>query len=674
MSTKQPVSNKSSSSSNKSDNLSLTQKQKAAGLFQELNKFLAVRDYRQVLKVTNKILHTDGFRENFKLAKCKCSALIKMGRYDEVSKFISSLNGELASKLAFEEAYSLYRLFKNEEAMVALNKGQIDDEQEMIKINDLRAQILYRLEDFSGAKDLYKKLLREGTDELEEDRENNLLACEAAMSVKNSKMGNGIAKKVKVSKLSVDTPDAFFNRAIVHIGNGDFAKAEKSLNNAKAVLESYDDLEPEELEQDLHPILIQLALVNQELGHTKLALKQYQNVLKMNQQTDLLTASVINNNILALNQTHNLFDSKKKIKALQTKNPDLVKKLQSTQVFVMELNKVLVNVHASATVEARKLLEELKSDFHKYNYIDAILAEVALLQKEEKIDQAIAFLKENILKSGASEGNLEKMVLALAQIKFSEAVDFLNQNFSMSPTILALNLAKNKDNHAYQSTFLSQAEPNWQNHVEFAKIYGEHLLSENNNLPKALEIYKYLSEQNDQFLPKFIQIAAKIDPEASKLAAEKLETTENLIQGIDVNLLEETAGVAGSRYARKLKEAANAKKTGNSNVTGDGKEGATEKGKKKRKRKPKLPKNLNKEIDDERWLPLKDRSYYRGKKAYKNKRSGKMIGAQGSANYGKETKVLDASKDDFKGNTGGGSSNAKKSKNKGGKKGKGRKR
>ena len=35
-----------------------------------------------------------------------------MGRYDEVSKFISSLNGELASKLAFEEAYSLYRLFK----------------------------------------------------------------------------------------------------------------------------------------------------------------------------------------------------------------------------------------------------------------------------------------------------------------------------------------------------------------------------------------------------------------------------------------------------------------------------------------------------------------------------------------------------------------------------------
>ena len=96
---------------NRTTSLSLTQKQKAAGLFQELNKFLAVRDYRQVLKVTN--------------------------------------NQSI--------------------------------------INDLRAQILYRLEYFSEAKGLYKKLLREGTDELEEDRENNLLGCEVAISVKTLK-------------------------------------------------------------------------------------------------------------------------------------------------------------------------------------------------------------------------------------------------------------------------------------------------------------------------------------------------------------------------------------------------------------------------------------------------------------------------------------------------------
>merc|ERR1739848_315626 len=103
---------------------------------------------------------------------CKCSALIKMSRYEEVSKFIKSLTDpkiNLASKLAFEEAYSLYRLFRNQEALEALNKAQVDTEEEMLKVNDLRAQILYRLEDFSEAKELYKKLLRDAADDFEED-------------------------------------------------------------------------------------------------------------------------------------------------------------------------------------------------------------------------------------------------------------------------------------------------------------------------------------------------------------------------------------------------------------------------------------------------------------------------------------------------------------------------
>ena len=43
--------------------------------------------------------------------------------------------------------------------------------------------------------------------------------------------------------------EAYYNRAIIHIGNGDYLKAEKSLKNAKAELENYDDFEPEELEQ-----------------------------------------------------------------------------------------------------------------------------------------------------------------------------------------------------------------------------------------------------------------------------------------------------------------------------------------------------------------------------------------------------------------------------------------
>merc|ERR1712154_294810 len=142
--------------------------------------------------------------------------------------------------------------------------------------------------------------------------------------------------------------EAYYNRAIIHIGNGDFSKAEKSLNNAKAELENYDDFEPEELEQEIQPILAQLALVKQ-----KQALKTYQSVLKTN--PDQVLSTVVHNNILAINQTQNLFDNKKKVKWLQVQDEELTRKLQSSQVFTMTLNKILVSIHADQLNVAKDL-------------------------------------------------------------------------------------------------------------------------------------------------------------------------------------------------------------------------------------------------------------------------------------------------------------------------------
>ena len=42
------------------------QKITCAPLFNDLQKYLSIKDYRQALKITNKILHSDGFRENYK--------------------------------------------------------------------------------------------------------------------------------------------------------------------------------------------------------------------------------------------------------------------------------------------------------------------------------------------------------------------------------------------------------------------------------------------------------------------------------------------------------------------------------------------------------------------------------------------------------------------------------
>ena len=42
------------------------QKINVAPLFNDLQKYLTIKDYRQALKITNKILHSDGFRDNYR--------------------------------------------------------------------------------------------------------------------------------------------------------------------------------------------------------------------------------------------------------------------------------------------------------------------------------------------------------------------------------------------------------------------------------------------------------------------------------------------------------------------------------------------------------------------------------------------------------------------------------
>merc|ERR1712071_660011 len=282
------------------------QKVACAPLFNDLQKYLSITlCYRQALKITNKILHSDGFRDSYKIQKCKASALLKMSRYDEVVKFINSLSSaEQKSRLAYESSYSLYRQFKNAEALTAISTATINNPDDKLKIDELRAQILYRLEDFQEARDIYKQLLRETSDDLEEDRETNLLACEASIAIRNHTTGH--AKKLKISKVNAVNPEAYFNRSIVHVGNADLKKAEKSCQNAKNEYEAFDDLEQDELEQELAPIQAQLGLIYQLQGEKGKSLSMYQKVL--NTQPDLILTSIINNNIIASNQEANLFE------------------------------------------------------------------------------------------------------------------------------------------------------------------------------------------------------------------------------------------------------------------------------------------------------------------------------------------------------------------------------
>lgn len=75
--------------------------------------------------------------------------------------------------MIFEKAYSLYRVNKLQDALATINKSETDTDY---RIKELKAQILYRLEQYKDAYTVYQDVIRNTDDEYEEERLTNLYA------------------------------------------------------------------------------------------------------------------------------------------------------------------------------------------------------------------------------------------------------------------------------------------------------------------------------------------------------------------------------------------------------------------------------------------------------------------------------------------------------------------
>ena len=120
---------------------------------------------------------------------------------------------------------------------------------------------------------------------------------------------------------------------------------------------------------------------------------------------------------------------------------------------------------------------------------------------------------------------------------------------------------------------------------------------------------------------------ATASPELAKPHLASLPALDTLLNGVDVNALE-----ASGVYTQSKKRPAVEEEDGGPNPKEKAKKVKAQQlqVKKKRVRKNRLPKNYveGKEVDKERWLPLRERSYY---KPDKKKKGAKRNMAQGSS-------------------------------------------
>lgn len=120
--------------------------------------------------------------EEIKASTCKVVALIQLSKFDEAVKFIEK--GKLSQSLVFEKAYSQYRLNKSSDALKTIEEANINPLPANLK--ELKAQILYRLENFDECFNLYKDIIKNSSDDYEEERTTNFSAVVANLSCAGS--------------------------------------------------------------------------------------------------------------------------------------------------------------------------------------------------------------------------------------------------------------------------------------------------------------------------------------------------------------------------------------------------------------------------------------------------------------------------------------------------------
>ncbi|OXB84075.1 UNVERIFIED_CONTAM: hypothetical protein H355_012193 [Colinus virginianus] len=575
----------------------------AAALWSEVNRCGQNGDFARALKSVNKILQIN--KDDVTALQCKVVCLIQNGSFKEALSVINTHTKVLPSDvIAFEKAYCEYRLNRIENALKTIQSAS----QQTDKLKELYGQVLYRLERYDDCLAAYRDLIRNSQDEYEEERKTNLSAVVAAQSTWERVVPENLG-------LREATYELCYNNACALIGQGKLNEAMKKLQKAEELcrqsLSEDSDVTEEDIEAELAIIHGQMAYIMQLQGRTEDALQLYNQIIKL-KPTDVGLLAVIANNIITINKDQNVFDSKKKVKLTNAEGVE--HKLSKKQLQAIEFNKALLAMYTNQAEQCRKLSSSLQSQSPEH--LLPVLIQAAQLCREKQHTKAIGLLQDFAEQHPA---NAAEIKLTMAQLKIAQgsvtkacmilrSIEELQHKPGMPESPVHLSLIREAANfklkHGRKKEAISDLEELWKQN------------------PKDVHT-----------LAQLISAYSLVDPEKAKVLSKHLPSSDTLSLKVDVDALENSHGAT---YVRK--------KAGK--LTGDNQQkeqGQGEVKKKKKKKKGKPPKNYDPKVtpDPERWLPMRERSYYRGRKKGKKKdQVGK--GTQGSTTAG--SSELDASR------------------------------
>ncbi|KAK0062380.1 signal recognition particle subunit SRP72 [Biomphalaria pfeifferi] len=608
-------------------------------LYAELSRCGQKQEYEKAIRIANKILQQNP--EEFAAFNCKIISLLFLDRFDEA---LAALNKDKThtGNLKLEKAYCEYRLNRTNEALSTLRS--ISNPTPRTK--ELLCQVLYRIEQYDECYNLYRDVIKNSQDEFDSERETNLAAVIASLQMWNK-------KDMDDPNFAENSYEICYNNACYWIGKGNLSVALEKLDKAEELLKNDSDLTEEELDEELAIIRVQRGYIFQIQGKQEQASQLYNQVLKA-KPTDAGLIAVVSNNIVTLNKEQNIFDSKRKIKAAT--GDHLKHKTVSAQRQHIDINQCLVHLYSNQSDQCHQLAKKLTDQYP--NLDTPLMIRVAQYIRDKKIDDAVTLLKDyiKVRPEMSFKANMIIAQLHLNQGSVYQACDALKDlgDLAHKPgivsTLVALYLSQ-EDKEAASEVLINAV--NWYKKnnpkspalMTLTRANADFQLK-NGKAEEAAKMLEDLRKANPKdalVLAQLISSYAQFDPAKAQQISKDLPPVAKIVEGLDVDALEASFSTLGPKYLKKQQPKGEASPL----PSGDAKSGDTVMMKKKtrKKKKGKLPKNCKpgSDIDPERWLPRKERSYYRGKRKDKRKDIGK--GTQGmSAASQAIADSLDASK------------------------------
>ncbi|PZC83892.1 hypothetical protein B5X24_HaOG206641 [Helicoverpa armigera] len=564
----------------------------------ELNKFCQSGDYDRALKATGKVLQIAPHEQ--KAFHCKIVCLIQLHNFKEaLAVLCNTKNAALASDLHFEKAYAQYRLNCPKDALQT-----VDNAPELTPaLKELRAQILYRLEQYQDCYNLYRDIVKNTTDEYEDERKANMSAVVANLGALNPSSD--------LPQFDENTYELAYNAGSTLAMRGKYNEALPVLKRAESscsesVLE--DGGTEEEAKEEAAIIRVQQAYCLQQMGKEKEAATIYQNVLK-DKPSDQALVAIASNNIVVINRDTNVFESRKRMKAATADG--LEHKLNSRQRAAITCNQAILAIYSNQPDFCKQCCVKLVREFGKERR--AALVEASSLMKDGKRNQAVSLL----LKQGGD------LTLAAAQVLLAQgdrkgAVKLLEESeYKYRPGVIGVLCTLLCADNEYEkaSQLFTDVYKHYDNDERFASLISVWRAAASvharANAPqeaaRAHEAVARAAPTDNRSLARLVKALAQHDPARAKQLAANLPPLHELETKIDIDALESSKWMMGAKVVKKTVQSKQEQSPGTPGSELLGKK------KQKRKRKTKLPPNadLSKTPDPERWLPKYERTAYR---------------------------------------------------------------